>query len=79
MNTKVAMWGNSNAVRLPASLASETGLTEGAEVRLVKTERGILIERRRQRATLAELLSNTPADAEVAGWDQNGRLGSELL
>lgn len=79
MNTKVAMWGNSNAVRLPAELAAETGLTQGTPVRLVKTERGILIERTRQRATLAELLRNTPRDAEVPGWDQNGRAGSELL
>ena len=35
---KVAKWGNSLAVRLPADLASSMSLKEGDEVRLEQTE-----------------------------------------
>lgn len=79
MTSKVAQWGNSQAVRLPAELALASGFKQGTPVRLVKTETGILIERVRQRSTLADLLRNTPAKAEVAGWDANGKAGTELL
>lgn len=79
MKTKVAMWGNSSAVRLPADLAAEAGLAKGTPVRLIKTDRGILIERTRPRPTLAELLRNTPVNASVPGWDENGAVGNELL
>lgn len=79
MKTKVAMWGNSNAVRLPADLAAEAGLTQGTSVQLIKTDRGILIERARPRPGLAELLRNTPPDSEVPGWDESGAVGNELL
>lgn len=79
MRTQVAKWGNSSAVRLPTDLASSAGLTLGMPVNLVKTDRGILIEPARKRPTLAERLANTPADAEVPGWDTNGTAGDELL
>lgn len=70
MRTKIAQWGNSSAVRLPAELLAQTGLAPGAEVRLVKTARGVLIEPATPRYTLADLLKkmtpeNTPAEV---GW-----------
>ena len=37
---KVAKWGNSLAVRLPASLAFELGLKEGDEIELVRNPDG---------------------------------------
>ena len=49
---KVAKWGNSLAVRLPASLVAELGLKEGDEIELLPRGESIfeisLDERRRQ-------------------------------
>jgi antitoxin MazE len=36
---QVAKWGNSLAVRLPAKLVSELGLSEGDEIEVVKASR----------------------------------------
>ena len=47
MRLKVAKWGNSLAVRLPAKLVSELGLSEGDEIEIVRASRERLeIERR---------------------------------
>lgn len=67
MQTKIAQWGNSNAVRLPNELMAAAGLAPGASVRLVKHKRGVLIEPAPTRPTLAELLrgckpENTPGE-----------------
>jgi antitoxin MazE len=44
---QVAKWGNSLAVRLPAKLVAELGLTEGDEIQIVKASPGRLeIERK---------------------------------
>lgn len=69
MRTRIARWGNSNAVRLPADLMIEAGLAPGAEVRLVKAGRGLLIEPAIPHYTLDQLLSkmtprNTPAEVD---------------
>ena len=37
---KVARWGNSLAVRLPASLVFELGLKEGDQIKLVRNAEG---------------------------------------
>lgn len=50
---QVAKWGNSLAVRLPAKLVSELGLSEGDEIEIVKAspERlEIELKRKRQEA-----------------------------
>jgi antitoxin MazE len=47
---QVAKWGNSLAVRLPAKLVAELGLTEGDEIEIVKASRERLeIERKEKR------------------------------
>ena len=47
---QVARWGNSLAVRLPAKLVAELGLSEGDEINIVKASRERLeIERRTSR------------------------------
>jgi antitoxin MazE len=50
---KVAKWGNSLAVRLPADLVKQLGLKEGDEIELVRSAEGALevsLDQRRQRA-----------------------------
>lgn len=42
---RVAKWGNSLAVRFPADLVRELGLTEGDQVDLAKDDGTILVRR----------------------------------
>jgi antitoxin MazE len=54
---KVAKWGNSLAVRLPAKLVAELGLAEGDEIQIVKASRERLeIERKIGREEAIEKL-----------------------
>jgi antitoxin MazE len=54
---QVAKWGNSLAVRLPAKLVAELGLSEGDEIEIVKASRERLeVERTMNRqAAIAKL------------------------
>jgi antitoxin MazE len=50
---KVAKWGNSLAVRLPALLVEELGLKEGDDIALIRSPEGALevsVDERRRRA-----------------------------
>lgn len=43
--TKIARYGNSLSVRLPAAIARDLGLHEGDRVTLRRIERGVAVER----------------------------------
>ena len=54
---QVAKWGNSLAVRLPAKLVAELGLSEGDEIQIVKASLERLeIERKQERQASIEKL-----------------------
>jgi antitoxin MazE len=54
---QVAKWGNSLAVRLPAKLVSELGLSEGDDIEIVRASRERLeIELKRERLQAIEEL-----------------------
>jgi antitoxin MazE len=54
---QVAKWGNSLAVRLPAKLVAELGLSEGDEIEIVRASRERLeIERKEKRERAIEEL-----------------------
>lgn len=57
MDTKIAQWGNSSAVRLPAEVLARAGLKPGTPVRLTASRRGVLIEPVTPRYTLDALLA----------------------
>jgi len=64
---KVAKWGNSLAVRLPASLVEELGLKDGDEVVLTAKDVGVVEvsvdeERRRAIERMRKLSVPLPAD-----------------
>jgi antitoxin MazE len=56
MNTQVGKWGNSLAVRIPASCAKDLALEEGMELDISLVEGGLLLRPRRHAYTLEELL-----------------------
>jgi antitoxin MazE len=56
VQTRVAKWGNSLAVRLPASLADEASLAGGDTVEIENRDGIILIHRTKPRLRLADVL-----------------------
>lgn len=79
MHTNIARWGNSNAVRLPADLMAQAGLTPGAPVRLTRTERGVLIEPAAPRYTLDQLLAQITPENLHGETDWGAPVGRELV
>ncbi len=55
MKSRVTRWGNSLGVRIPKSLAQESGLTEGTPIVFEVEDDAIII--RRKRYSLEKLLS----------------------
>ena len=62
MKTKVRLWGNSLAVRIPKSFAEEVGLGEGSAVEMRLVDGGLLVEPAAcSTVTLDELLEGVTA------------------
>jgi antitoxin MazE len=59
MNVKIKKWGNSLAVRIPRTFASETSVTEGAIVDMSVTRDGkfVLVPTKRISYALSSLLA----------------------
>jgi antitoxin MazE len=49
---RVAKWGNSLAVRLPADVVEALGLSEGDDIKLIPGQGGLTVERRQDRIEL---------------------------
>lgn len=79
MATKIAMWGNSNAVRLPADLVAETGLLTGTPVRFEKREGGILIAPDVPRYTIGELMKHYRPEHRHEPTDWGNDVGNEIV
>jgi antitoxin ChpS len=82
---KIDKWGNSAALRLTADVLKEARLKVGTPVLIEVTPDGVLLKAdlRVRRPTLTEMLAacdlNAPMPADLAGWDDNSPVGSELL
>jgi antitoxin MazE len=73
---KVAKWGNSLAVRLPAAEVVRLGLVEGDEVDLdihLKREADLIAQRRVALEALRELRGLIPADFKFDREEANAR------
>lgn len=64
MQLNVSKWGNSLAVRLPASVAQEARLIEGAAVDVTAKDGKIVLTPVRKKFKLADLLEGVPAREE---------------
>ncbi len=74
--TKIARYGNSLTVRLPAALARDLDLHEGDRVTLRRIERGIAVEREHGTRLAAWLATVRGPESEVGA----GRaLGNEVF
>jgi antitoxin MazE len=79
MKTRIQRWGNSLALRIPKSFASEAGLREDTEVEL-SLAKGKLIVRavEAKPPTLEELLRGVTDDNLHCEWDTGPAVGKEI-
>lgn len=80
MQTKIAKWGNSLAVRIPKALVGRSGLAEGESMDIEATEEGFLLRRRasEEEYTLEELLAQWPEGGKSEEPDWGPAQGEEL-
>jgi antitoxin MazE len=78
MKTTIQRWGNSLAVRVPKTLAQETGFDEGDEVDLRADEDRIVVERPQPKHyRLGDLLAGVTKANRHAAVDLGARAGRE--
>ena len=80
MKTRVAKWGNSLGVRVPAGLAAEIGLAAGTELQIVREGRALrLIPSRNRRYSLKELLASVRPENLHGETRSGSAVGAEIL
>lgn len=78
MQTSIAKWGNSLALRLPSHIARESRLEEGATVTIeVSASGSLVVTPTRKRLKLADLLQDYPARGESHEFDWGQAKGEE--
>lgn len=75
MRLRVTKWGNSLGLRIPASLAREMGLSDGATLELEREDDHIVL--RPVRFTLEELLERVTPENQHAELPIGKRVGRE--
>jgi antitoxin MazE len=78
MQTHIARWGNSLALRIPKPIADRLRFAENGIVELSIDEGQLVVRPRRAEPTLAELLAATTPENLPEGFD-DGPVGSEAL
>jgi antitoxin MazE len=79
MKSTVQKWGNSLAIRIPKSFATEIDLSQGAEIDLVLFENKIQIEPiKKKNLTLDELLSQVTEENIHGEVDTGAPVGKEI-
>jgi antitoxin component of MazEF toxin-antitoxin module len=73
MNARVAKYGNSLTVRIPATIARELDLKDGDEMRLRRIKGGIALERSAHTRLAARLATVVGSEAEVSTGRAVGR------
>ena len=78
MQSNIARWGNSLALRLPSHIARETRLAEGAAVNIeMKDDGSLILTPVRKKLKLSDLLAQMPDRAEPAEFDWGEPKGEE--
>lgn len=81
MDAKIAKWGNSLAMRLPANLADELGLEPGSEVEIRRAGRELrlLPKASPKRYELSELLKGVTTDNSHPEIPSGPDVGREIV
>jgi antitoxin MazE len=78
VNTKIQKWGNSLGLRIPKSLAEDTGIEVGTTVDLTVRDGKLVISPARRRYALGDLLRRVTrknSHSEIDSGDPTGREG----
>ncbi len=79
MKSTVQKWGNSLAIRIPKSFATEIDLTQGAEIDLILLENKIqIIPIKKKKITLEDLLSQVTEENIHKEVDTGIPVGKEI-
>jgi antitoxin MazE len=79
MKTRIQRWGDSLALRIPASLATETGLTEDSFIDLALVAGKLVISPAPHKPSLDELLKGITPDNLHGEWDTGPDVGREVV
>ena len=80
MTATIQKWGNSLALRLPKTLATEVDMEEGTRVDLVRTKDGVLVKaRRKPHYRLSKLLAGVTKKNIHPETDWGKSVGRETL
>lgn len=84
MDVKIQQWGNSAAIRLPATVLKQMSLSSGDVLRLDASAEVMTLKPAKAKLhyRLADLMSkcdlNAPEPAELAGWNGLQPVGREV-
>ena len=73
----LAKWGNSLAIRIPAKLAEESGLKEGAQVHITAKAGKLIVKKARPKFKLKDLLAEITPDNRHSEVDWGASVGKE--
>lgn len=80
MQLKISRWGNSLALRIPATAAKELGLCEGSDVTAAVTGNGLVISpKRRRKYKLNELLAKMKDEDKPERILRGDAVGKEII
>lgn len=82
MELAIQKWGNSAAVRLPATLLSQLGVTLGDKLSADMQDNGLVLRPARKTYALADLMAQCDLKAappgDVADWEGTKPVGQEV-
>ena len=78
MQTTIKKWGNSLAVRISATLARESGISEGTIVDITPENKNLVIRPLRKRYVLSELLDKVCDENRHEEIETGGIKGKEV-
>lgn len=79
MQVQISRWGNSLGLRLPRSLARQTGIAEGQSVRVTADGNRLIVEALRPAFQLEDLLANMTPEKMSAAFDWGADAGRETV
>jgi antitoxin MazE len=79
MDVQITKWGNSLGLRLPRSLASQAGVTEGQRVSIVADGDRLIIQAVARRYRIEDLVADMSPSAAHEAFDLGDDVGREII
>jgi antitoxin ChpS len=79
MKLNIQKWGNSAAIRLPATMMAQIGANIGDAVEVDPDAFRVAKPKYKLAELLAKCNKDAPAPADMAAWENSGPVGSEIV